>query len=286
MKRLLIVFLCIICLSCTMGDDISGYNLIEYDSVLNTAGPSQTVKICFIHHSTGSDWISSSSGGLGTALNQNNYYVSECDYGWSAQAGDELGNRTDTGDWSSWFNDEKMPYVYANTAHYDYDNTLQEAAGENEIIMFKSCFPNSEVGSSITDEKEIYNSLLQYFSQHTDKMFILVIPPPEIDISSAELTRDLSQWLVDRTNGWLASYAYNNVYAFNYYNILTDPNNHHYVGNNGKEQNVITPNPAKPLRAHELYYPSGDDHPNDEGQKKATKEFITLLNGWYNTWKK
>ncbi len=46
------------------------------------------------------------------------------------------------------------------------------------MIMFKSCYPNSDVGYGIDDEKAIYNSLLPYFEDHPDKMFVLITPPP------------------------------------------------------------------------------------------------------------
>ena len=63
------------------------------------------------------------------------------------------------------------------------------------MIMFKSCFPNSEVGSDISDEKAVYNSLLPYFQAHPDKMFVLFTPPPMQSISHPAKTRELCNWL-------------------------------------------------------------------------------------------
>ncbi|MFP4466265.1 MAG: hypothetical protein ACLFP1_04365 [Candidatus Goldiibacteriota bacterium] len=251
----------------------------------DTTAPSTTVRLMWIHHSTGSDWVSSSHGGLGTALNNNNYYVTEADYGWTvsnveAGCSSDLGNYTDTFDWPCWFNETSMPEVYANSSHYDYTNVIPDPGGENEVIMFKSCYPNSEVGSDIADEQAMYNGLLGYFADHTDKLFILIIPPPEIDISSAVLTRELSNWLADRETGWLSDYAHDNVYAFDYYNVLTHPDNHHRI-NSGSEEHIVANS------SNELYYPktAGDSHPSDEGHQKATDEFVPLLNSWYNKWK-
>ena len=42
-------------------------------------------KIMFIHHSCGSNWLANGNGNLGAALNANNYYVTESDYGWDAE---------------------------------------------------------------------------------------------------------------------------------------------------------------------------------------------------------
>jgi hypothetical protein len=251
---------------------------------VDAAPPAATVKICFIHHSTGSAWISASSGGLGTALNANNYYVTECDYGWDAETGDNLGDRTDTVNWPEWFNDTKMPHVYANSSHYDYTNTIGDPLGENDIIMFKSCYPNSEVGGSIDDEKQLYLDLLDYFEQHQEKMFVLIVPPPEIVIDSGSLTRELAGWLVDYENGWLASYDYFNVHVFDYYNVLTDPNNHHRV--EGRQVvHTVSGSPVDAANPNELYYYSGsNNHPTADGHQKATAEYVPLLNACYRIW--
>ena len=251
----------------------------------NTNPPGTTIEINFTHHSTGSDWIAVGKGNLGTELNNNNYYVNETDYHWS-DPGYDIGSRTDTKHWPEWFTDDIMPYVYLNNSHYDYENVISDPGRENEIIMFKSCYPNSEVKDSIDDEKDIYKGLLTYFDDHQDKMFILVIPPPEIVIASAPLTRELANWLADRENGWLSGYAYDNVYAFDYYNILTDPNNHHRIGSSGIEEHIVSTTPVDPANPNELYYFEGtNDHPTSEGHQKATEEFLPLLNSWYHLWK-
>ncbi|HPI02591.1 MAG: hypothetical protein BWY84_00559 [Candidatus Aerophobetes bacterium ADurb.Bin490] len=244
---------------------------------LNTVAPSSTVKLIFIHHSTGENWLQASYGGLGTALNANNYFVSDTNYNWN-DPGYDQGSYTDTEDWPDWFRNEVMPYVYAEYGNTCYTNTITEPTGENEIIMFKSCFPNSEVEGSIDDEKVIYNNILTYTALHTDKLFILIIPPPEQVLGDPLLTREISNWLADRQNGWLKNYTHGNVYAYDYYNVLTHPDNHHMVINGAESHTVAN-------SQNTLYYPSTDDHPSAAGQQKAVSEFVPLLNGWYNEWK-
>jgi hypothetical protein len=90
--------------------------------------------------------------------------VTETYYDWDAEPNDNVGDSIDTDDWSIWFTSTKMPFVYDNNSHYLHTNTITDPVGENIILMFKSCFPNSEVGSSIEDEKALYNDLLPYFS--------------------------------------------------------------------------------------------------------------------------
>lgn len=254
--------------------------------VANTTPPAAAVKMISIHHSTGSAWIASDTGNLGTNLNMNNYYVTESDYGWTASAvatgcgGTDIGNRTDTVNWPCWFTNETMPSVYTNTSHYSYPtNTVTDPGGECRVIIFKSCYPNSEVGDSTADEQTIYNGLLAYFAAHQDKLFVLIIPPPEIEIESAVLTRQLSSWLADRNTGWLSAYTYDNVYAFDYYNVLTNPDNHHRISTEGREEHIIGS-----AQNTLYYYSGGDNHPTAAGHQKATSEFLPLLNSWYNKW--
>jgi hypothetical protein len=43
--------------------------------------PTQTIKLIFIHHSCGGNWLADEHGGLGIALSDNNYFVSDTHYG-------------------------------------------------------------------------------------------------------------------------------------------------------------------------------------------------------------
>nr|WP_319374367.1 CARDB domain-containing protein [uncultured Methanobacterium sp.] len=257
----------------------SASKLNVMDLVIDPTPPSSPVKITFIHHSCGGNWLADGNGNLGAALNANNYYVTETDYGWDAESGDNLGDYTNTNDWPSWFNDVKMPYVYANDQHSAYTNTISNPGGENEIIMFKSCFPLSEVGSSIDDEKAIYNSLKAYFAAHPNKLFVLITPPGETNVESYQLTRELCNWLVDKDNGWLAGYSGKNVMVYDFYGVLSEVNSHHrYTSGNIEHVYAADYDGNSP-------YHNGDDHPNAIGNQKATNEFLPLLNIAYNQWK-
>lgn len=263
----LVLFLILICSGTAMAAD------------LNTSKPNSTVKLVFIHHSCGSNWLADGNGNLGHNLNLNNYYVTETDYGWDAEPGDNLGDRTNTEDWPSWFNNQKMPYVYANNYHSAYSNNIANPGGENQIIMFKSCYPLSEVGNSIDDEKNIYNSLLPYFAAHQNKLFVLITPPGETKVESYIKTRELSNWLVDTNNGWLKNYSGKNVCVFDFYGVLSETGSHHRVVADHVEH-VYASNYDGVSPYH-----NGDDHPNSVGNQKATTEFLPLLNYAYNVWK-
>ena len=51
----------------------------------NPNPPEEIVKLIFIHHSTGENWLSDGYGNLGQTLDQNNYFVSDTNYGWGPE---------------------------------------------------------------------------------------------------------------------------------------------------------------------------------------------------------
>jgi hypothetical protein len=257
---------------------------------LNPNPPASPVKLIFIHHSTGQNWLDDSNGGLGLALSHNNYFTSDTNYGWGPNS---IGDRTDIPDWLEWFRSTNTPAYMAalyaeNGVHSPYTRNLKNPGGSNEIIMFKSCFPNSALaghpndppspngGLTVGHAKYVYNEILKYFGIHPEKLFIVITAPPLIDSTYAANARAFNQWLV---NNWLSENAYTlkNVAVFDFYNVLTGPNAHHRFYNN-QIQHVFT------LGMNTEYYPSGDDHPSRTGNLKATREFIPLLNIFYHRW--
>lgn len=251
--------------------------------------PAKPVKLIFIHHSTGENWLQDGNGGLGLALGRNNYFVSDTNYGWGP---DGIGDRTDIVDWPEWFTGERSARytkaVYAESGqHAEYTRPLADPGGENQIVMFKSCFPNSDLagkptdppargeGLSVGNAKAIYNELLAYFATRPDKLFIVITAPPLQDRTHAANARAFNTWLL---RDWLKDYRGGNVAVFDFYNVLTGPRNHHRF-RNGAVEHVSEPGKDT------LHYPSdGDDHPNRQGNRKATEEFVPLLNVYYHRW--
>jgi len=251
--------------------------------------PGEVVKLIFIHHSTGENWLTDGYGNLGTALAENNYFVSDTNYGWGP---DGIGDRTDIPDWQEWFSSSStaryMEALYnENGQNASYARNLADPGGENEIIMFKSCFPNSDLEGSPNDPpsedgwlsvghaKYVYNQILKYFQNHPEKLFVVITAPPLSDRSNAANARAFNQWLM---YDWLAEndYPFQNVAVFDFYNVLTGKDGHHTFENGQEVHQVASKNT--------LYYPSGDDHPSKKGSQKATDEFIPLLNYFYSRW--
>lgn len=303
------------------GDDLA--SAMSESSVVadSPISPTEVVKLIFIHHSCGGNWLADADGGLGIALRDNNYYVSATNYGWEVE-GDAIGDRTDIGHWWEWFRGPNSGDIVA--ALYDetgqnfggfgsWSRLATDPGGENKIVMFKSCYPNSQLGGSLGDTippigsnplraegsgsehhtvanaQGIYIDLLNYFSAHQDKLFIAVTAPPmvwDITPTQAANARDFNDWLV---NDWLGTYEHNNVAVFDFFNVLTsnggdsetndvgsETGNHHRWWSDAVQHIQTVSNN---IGAY------GDDHPNSAGNQKATAEFVELLNVYYNRWR-
>ena len=277
------------------------------------------MKLISIHHSCGQNWLKDSNGGLGIALRDNNYYVSDTNYDWGP---DGIGISTDIGHWWTWFvgsaRDTYTSALYAeNGQNSSYSRLMQDPGGENEIIMFKSCYPNSSISGNPDDEptvgdnplrgehcgspyhtvantKGIYNDLLPYFASRQDKLFVIITAPPLVDSRTtparATNARALNNWLV---NDWLTDYSHDNVAVFDFYSVLTsnggnaqtndlgaETGNHHRWWN-GAIQHVQS------LDNNMAAYGSSDSnsHPSAAGNQKASAEFVPSLNYYYHLWK-
>jgi len=282
-------------------------------AAVNTAPPASPVKLIFIHHSTGQAWLDDGHGGLGLALRDNDYFVSDTNYGWGP---DSIGDTTDLGHWWTWFRGPRsstyMTALYAESGqNCSFSRLATDPGGENEIVMFKSCFPNSQLSGpsspvpaiadnpmkgqscgggdfTVANAKGIYIDLLGYFGAHTDKLFVAIVAPP-VTSPDTPSGRALANWLVDH---WLqdSGYTAGNVFVFDYYDVLSSSaggasdvglasGNHHRVWNGAVQHKTDD-------GADRLAYPSGgDSHPNRAGDLKATAEFVPLLNNAYNAWK-
>ncbi len=283
----------------------------------DVAAPGEPVKLVFIHHSSGENWLNDEHGKLGLALMENNYFVSDTNYGWGP---DGIGDRTDIGQLWDWFaGPESGRYMEAvinesgqNSAYTRLEN---DPGGENTIVMFKSCFPNSALSGNpgdvptvgdnplrgqdassefhtVANVKGIYNDLLAYFATRPDKLFVVITAPPlgdfETNPEQAANARAFNRWLVEE---WRQGYPLQNVAVFDFYNVLTsnggspdtndagaESGNHHRYWNETLQ--YITDQGGNVS----AYAADGDSHPNPAGNQKASAEFLPLLNEVYAVW--
>lgn len=320
------LFVIVILLSLSLGlaapavaePDVTGVTQPDITMVDDPSPPSQPIKLVFVHHSCGSNWLADGNGNLGIALRDSNYFVSDTNYGWGP---DGIGNSTDIGHWWTWFvgpsRDTYTAALYAQSGKMSsYSRLATDPGGENEIIMFKSCYPNSNLlgepddpattgdnplrgvncGSSdhtVGNAKGIYNDLLTYFSTRQDKLFIVITAPPLVasytNAENAANARAFNNWLV---NDWLDGYPHSNVAVFDFYNVLTSnggssgttdlgwaTGNHHRWYSSSVQHIHTVDNDYAAYGAS-----STNSHPNSTGNQKATGEFVNLLNVYVNRW--
>lgn len=298
--------------------------VVVLPSVFNPNPPATPVKLIFVHHSTGENWITDGNGNLGQVLTTANYFVSDTNYGWGpadADAGSgKIGDHTDIGHWYNWFagpnRDANMTALFAESGqHSSYTRMVTEPGGANEVVMFKSCFPNSAIGGNpgdpatvganplrgqdaysgamtVANVKGIYNDLLSYFAAHQEKLFVVVTAPPldsgATNGSQAANARAVNNWLV---NDWLTGYGNNNVAVFDFYNVLTSNGgnaNSNDLGQIGGNHHRFNSGAIEHLTSgggnYSAYTTGGDSHPTPAGSQKATGEFVQWLNIMYHRW--
>jgi hypothetical protein len=296
---------------------------------VNANPPSAPVRLVFIHHSTGENWLADANGGLGLALRDNNYFVSDTNYGWGPADQDEgygtIGDHTDIGHWYSWFSGPHraayLSALYADSGvRSAYSRLATSPGGENRIVLFKSCFPNSALDGNPSDPppaiednplrgqgagsdamtvanaKGIYVELLRYFATRTDKLFVVVTAPPLVagatTAAQAANARAFNDWLVDH---WLEGYTHHNVAVLDLYDVLTSDGgstrtNNPSVndlgwadGNHHRYRNGVVEH-VQSVAFNASAYGTGDSHPSRAGNLKATGELVSLVNIAYHCW--
>lgn len=247
--------------------------------------------LVFIHHSVGGNWLSS---GLEAELlaklyiderNDVSYGTTMApDAGRPASLGAVPGDLTNMNHWILWFND----YLDGIKGH-------DSATGYNRIVMFKSCYPISNVagdgsepgdpfspeqtvanykavyrhptGGQYTHNGATYDALEDVFAAHPDVLFVAVSAPPlhyapwdATTDENAHRARLFNNWL---KNEWLPAYNaahpdLDNVAVFDFFNVLAYPDSH----------------PDHPNRLRQEYGgDTGDSHPNEAGSDAATVAF-------------
>jgi hypothetical protein len=260
------------------------------------AAPKQPLRLLFIHHSCGGQWLAApgpnagtnciflthvNGGGLRARLERNSYLVHEASYG------SRIGENTDVFDWPPKFR-SRMNEILA----CDFQDVRYTHGGRNNIVVFKSCFPNSDFksegqppGNATDPELTVWNARAAYaalpgeFRNHPEVLFVCVTapplapkPPPQplwklLDeqavgrgdrlVARARLAREFNRWLMGQ-DGWLKDSGLTNVVVFDYYDLLTDhgaSDLSRYPTDNGN-----------------------DSHPSHEGNVKATEAFVPFLN--------
>lgn len=280
----------------------SNYSVERLDlSGFPDAPPSRALDLLFIHHSCGGQLLAPpgvdegtnciyathpEGGGLRAQLEKNGYAVHEASYG------SRVGDRTDLFDWLPKFRDQMQEILSC-----DMQDSSLPSGRRNEVVIFKSCFPNNlfrgqgtPPGDAAGDELTVWNAraayagLLEEFKARPEVLFVSMTAPPlapgprsqpvwrvllnrmrgrVASDASAAWARQFNNWLSAK-DGWLRDYPLENVVVFDLYDVLT----------NYGESNLA----AYPTRG------GYDSHPNREGNARVTEAFVPFLNQAVNRW--
>lgn len=262
--------------------------------------PGESLRLLFIHHSVGGTLMADegdisgehapqciweahpNGGGLRGMLTEAGYEVHEASYG------SDIGEATDLFDWLPKFRDE-----IDRILSVDVQDTPLPEGQQNQIVVFKSCFPNSQfVGEgengnaegpelTLANAQATMNALREQLAEHPNVLFVYVTAPPmappmaiplwkylaktvrgslipaDEQRESHAIARRFNNW-VRSPEGWLQGYEHDNVVVFDYFDELTD----------GGQSNMLA-------------YPTGggsDSHPSAEGNRRAARAFMPLIN--------
>lgn len=229
-------------------------------------------RIVFLHHSVGEGMLN--EGGLRDKLLDMGILVKSATYG------DQIGEDTDMNHWVNKFG-SRMQDIFDFSTHGDH---YRSDGKTNEVVMFKSCFPNSEIEAdgdlpgdpsapqrTLANYKATWTALESELAKYPDKLFIYLTAPPVVpEVSSpdeARRARDFNTWLMTE---YLPAYRQNtgldNLYIFDLFGVLTD------------NQGFLKPEYRVPLPA--------DCHPNIKGSQAAATAFMAFFTPIWEQWQK
>lgn len=227
-------------------------------------------KMVFLHHSVGQGILN--EGGLRDSLLELGILVKGATYG------DEIGQNTDIKDWFPKFQQD-MSRILAFKAHPDQyydDNTT------NDIVMFKSCYPNSDIagqgempGNPVSPERTfanyraVFEKIGQEVRQKPQRLFIYLTAPPLVSESTtggnARRAVEFNRWLV---NEYLPAYEKEtglfNLVIFDLFSVLSDDDGY--------------------LKQSFRRAAQGDSHPNSDGYKTAASRFMEFFRPVWARW--
>jgi lysophospholipase L1-like esterase len=237
--------------------------LREKDRTLDEVNRRLDKRLVFVHHSVGHNWLS--EGGLRDALIARGIAVRSVTYG------NPIGQDTDMRHWVPKFHNDLDRILKFDQP----PNTPFRGTEENDIVMFKSCYPNSNIIAdgegdgnptdtipTLANYKAVMNQLAPIFAARPNKTFIYVTSPPLVPgattAENAQRARTFDNWVkTDFLNGYKQYTGQSNLLVFDLFDILADS-----TANTLKSQYQIS---------------SDDSHPNAAGSRAATKAFLAFL---------
>lgn len=178
--------------------------------------------IIFLHQSTGRNLIE--QGKVREQFQQAGYDFWDHDY-------NDIGLRDPNGLFKGYSynvpndntNPDGLAAIFKQPTYPLPFNTLSGLL-QHEVIILKSCFPNSDIQSdeSLAQRKNSYLEIRSRMDQYPDKIFILLTLPPlnpaETSPEAAARARALADWL----NSSEFSNGHPNIFVFDFFNLLIE----------------------------------------------------------------
>jgi hypothetical protein len=213
---------------------------------------SKPLSMVWLHHSTGDALL---RGGLLDALRADGVVFHDINYGEAGVDGYVVGDHTDIPDWPKTFNTPK------------YFNVVKtwKLSGQkhHDIVMFKSCFPNSNITSDgmLEQYKRYFNDLLATIRANPDILFIGMSTPPLVKADTtpeaAKRARAWAHWLTTEF-----ARDVRNVRIFDLFDALS-------IAADRPDANTLVPQFSTNPK---------DSHPSPRGARAVTRLFIP----WFN----
>ncbi len=231
--------------------------------------------VIFLHHSTGRNLIA--QGNVRPLLTQKGYSFWDHDYnttgltrpdGTRTQTSYDIPEITPGAKGGGNTDPEGLAILFAQPVHDPPDNAFSRLL-QHEVIVVKSCFPNSAVTSNEMQEQfqSWYSQMRDVMDQHPDRVFIIVTSPPlhplATNTDQARRARAVANWL--KSDEYLAGHP--NVFTFDFFDLLADPS-------------------TNMLRAEYQAGPEdSDSHPNQLANEIIAPLFVEFIDEVVQTYK-
>ncbi len=152
------------------------------------------------------------------------------------------------------------PQDYAQLFCIDAPSTLKDFVMQHDIVIIKSCYPNSNIRSvdELETIKRYYQSIAQFFARHHTKRLLIMTSPPltpsMTNTTNAARARELSSWLVSQK-------FTDDVLVYDLFDRL--------AADNGRQANMLR-------RDYRRLLPF-DSHPNRQASQHIAPHFISAI---------
>ena len=238
--------------------------------LLDVAEKDYTHRMVFLHHSVGKGILD--GGNLRDSLRQMGISVRGITYG------DSIGQYTDMRHWLPKFQKDMQGILQFK----NHPNTCFTDGRTNDIVMFKSCFPNSDIDAdgsepgdplsakkTLSNYKAVFHGLVKEMQKSPEVLFIYMTAPPLVPAQTSQenagRARTFNVWLKEE---FLPEYSrksgLNNFVVFDLFDVLADQDNFLRTEFRGNDRR--------------------DSHPNALANQEAARRFLGFFRPVWTAW--